>query len=288
VLDRLEAFMTTTLGKGVVRAKDTPNFIANRVGIFGILATIHEANKFGIPCDVVDDLTGARLGRAKSATFRTADVVGLDTVAHVIKTQQRNLPDDPFQPIYATPPALQALIAKGALGQKSGAGFYKKVGKRYPAAGPGQGRICAGRAARPMNRRLRMLKEKAAERLRLLRASGNPQAQFLWAIQRDASTTRRCTWRASPTARATSTWRCAGASAPGRAPSKLWHRPAGSSGAVGQGGHRRRQGAVRCAAARLGVRRPQRRAHPRRQLEPGATRLRAAQHAAGLCPPGLP
>ena len=74
-----------TLGKGVVRAKDTPNFIANRVGVFGMLATMREAEKYGLPFDVVDDLTGTRLGRAKSATFRTADVVGLDTMAHVIK-----------------------------------------------------------------------------------------------------------------------------------------------------------------------------------------------------------
>jgi 3-hydroxyacyl-CoA dehydrogenase len=88
ILDQLEGFLTTTLGKGVVRAKDTPNFIANRVGIFGMLATIHEAEKFGLSCDVVDDLTGAKLGRAKSGTFRTADVVGLDTMGHVIKTMQ--------------------------------------------------------------------------------------------------------------------------------------------------------------------------------------------------------
>ncbi|MDQ2990642.1 MAG: 3-hydroxyacyl-CoA dehydrogenase family protein, partial [Pseudomonadota bacterium] len=79
IVDQLEGFLTTTLGKGVVRAIDTPNFIANRVGIFGMLATIREAEKFGLSVDVVDDLTGARLGRAKSGTFRTADVVGLDT-----------------------------------------------------------------------------------------------------------------------------------------------------------------------------------------------------------------
>jgi len=79
IADQLEGFLTSTLGKGVVRAKDTPNFIANRVGVFGILAIVHEAEKFGLSVDVVDDLTGAKLGRAKSGTFRTADVVGLDT-----------------------------------------------------------------------------------------------------------------------------------------------------------------------------------------------------------------
>ena len=99
-----------------MRAKDTPNFIANRVGIFGMLATIHEAEKFGLRFDVVDDLTGAKLGRAKSGTFRTADVVGLDTMAHVIKTMQDNLPDDPFFAVYETPAVLAELVEAGRAG----------------------------------------------------------------------------------------------------------------------------------------------------------------------------
>src|SRR6195952_3325098 len=74
VLDQLETFVTSALGKGVVRAKDTPNFIANRVGIAGMLATLKEVEKFGLTYDVVDDLTGKKLGRASSGTFRTADV----------------------------------------------------------------------------------------------------------------------------------------------------------------------------------------------------------------------
>jgi 3-hydroxyacyl-CoA dehydrogenase len=129
IIDQLEGFLTTTLGKGVVRAKDTPNFIANRVGIFGMLATIYEAEKFGLTVDVVDDLTGKKLGRASSGTFRTADVVGLDTMGHVIKTMQDNLADDPFFAVYKTPEVLAKLVAAGALGSKTGAGFYKKVGK---------------------------------------------------------------------------------------------------------------------------------------------------------------
>lgn len=128
VLDRLEGFLTSALGKGVVRAKDTPNFIGNRIGIFSILSTFREAETFGLPVDVVDDLTGDKLGRAKSGTFRTADVVGLDTMAHVIRTMQDNLQDS-FADLYRTPAVLQALIAKGALGSKTGAGFYRKVGK---------------------------------------------------------------------------------------------------------------------------------------------------------------
>ena len=99
ILDELEAFVTTALGKSVVRAKDTPNFIANRVGIAGMLATMKEAETYGLTYDVVDDLTGKKLGRASSGTFRTADVVGLDTMAHVIKTLQDNLGPDRERPV---------------------------------------------------------------------------------------------------------------------------------------------------------------------------------------------
>ena len=185
VLDQLETFVTTALGKSVVRAKDTPNFVANRVGIAGMLATIKEAETFGLSYDVVDDLTGKKLGRASSGTFRTADVVGLDTMAHVIKTLQDNLADDPFFPSYATPPVLKALMDKGALGQKTGAGFYKKVGKDILRLDPAKADyVPAGGKADPIVDR--MLKKPAAERLKLLRESTNPQAQFLWAILRDA------------------------------------------------------------------------------------------------------
>jgi 3-hydroxyacyl-CoA dehydrogenase len=185
VLDQLETFVTTALGKSVVRAKDTPNFVANRVGIAGMLATIKEAETYGLSYDVVDDLTGKKLGRASSGTFRTADVVGLDTMSHVIKTLQDNLSDDPFFPSYATPPVLKALMDKGALGQKTGAGFYKKVGKDILRLDPAKADyVPAGGKADPIVDR--MLKKPAAERLKLLRDSSNPQAQFLWAILRDA------------------------------------------------------------------------------------------------------
>ena len=184
VLDQLETFVTRTLGKSVVRAKDTPNFIANRVGIAGMLATMKEAETYGLSYDVVDDLTGKKMGRASSGTFRTADVVGLDTMAHVIKTLQDNLADDPFFASYATPPVLAALIAKGALGQKSGAGFFKKVGKDILRLDPAKGDyVPAGGKADEIVARI--LKKPPAERLKLLRESSNPQAQFLWAILRD-------------------------------------------------------------------------------------------------------
>ena len=186
ILDQLESFLTSTLGKGVVRAKDTPNFIANRVGIFGMLATIHEAEKFGLSVDVVDDLTGSRLGRAKSGTFRTADVVGLDTMAHVIKTMQDTLADDPFFAVYKTPEVLAKLVTAGALGQKTGAGFYKKVGKDILRLDPAKADYVAG-GGKADDLVARILKEKdPVKRMKALHDSTNPQAKFLWAIFRDA------------------------------------------------------------------------------------------------------
>jgi len=187
VLDDLEAFVTSALGKGVVRAKDTPNFIANRVGIAGMLATLKEVEKFGLTSDVVDDLTGKKLGRASSGTFRTADVVGLDTMAHVVKTLQDNLDEksDPFYPNFATPPVLAALIEKGNLGQKTKAGFYKKAGRDILRFDLAEGDyVPSGAKADEVYGR--MLKKPAAQRLKLLRESEGPQGQFLWAILRDS------------------------------------------------------------------------------------------------------
>jgi 3-hydroxyacyl-CoA dehydrogenase len=185
VLDRLETFLTTTLGKGVVRAKDTPNFVANRVGVFSMLATMHHTAAFKLGFDEVDALTGPAIGRGKSATYRTADVVGLDTMAHVIKTMGDTLPADPWAPFYKAPEWLAALIAKGALGQKSKAGVYLKKGKDILVLDVAKQdyRAQAGAIADEVQA---ILKEKSpAQQFAKLRASSHPQAQFLWAIFRD-------------------------------------------------------------------------------------------------------
>ncbi len=185
VLDQLETFLVTTLGKGVVRAKDTPNFIGNRVGVFSMLATIHHTQAFGLGFDVVDALTGPAIGRPKSATYRTADVVGLDTFAHVANTMDEALKDDPWHRYYRTPEWIQKLIDQGALGAKSGRGIYVKqkdgIHVLDLAAGdyrPSQQVIAPEVAA--------ILKQSdPRERLADLRGSEHPQARFLWAIFRD-------------------------------------------------------------------------------------------------------
>ena len=184
VLDTLETFMTSTMGKGVVRAKDTPNFIGNRVGVFSILAVFAEAQKFGLGFDAVDAITGSKLGRAKSATFRTSDVVGLDTMAHVIKTMENSLQADPFSTLFKVPEVVTQLISKGALGQKTKAGFYRKDGKNVMVLDATTGEYKASTATiEPLVERI--LKKPIAERLGLLRETDEPQAQFLWAIYRD-------------------------------------------------------------------------------------------------------
>jgi len=186
LLDDLEAFLVTTLGKGVVRAKDTPNFIANRVGVFSMLATVHHAERLGIGFDTVDALTGSLIGRPKSATFRTADVVGLDTFAHVVNTMKESLPNDPWHRYYDIPAWLARLVEEGALGQKTRRGVYQKVGRDIHVLDLASGayRLSDGRAD---ERVVDILKNRnAAERFEALHASDHPQARFLWSIYRDA------------------------------------------------------------------------------------------------------
>ncbi len=193
MLDALEAFLTTTLGKGVIRAKDTPNFVANRIGVFSICATLFHTQAQGLGFDEVDALTGPAIGRARSATYRTLDVVGLDTLAHVVRNMAATLPDDPWRSHFVVPEWLDALIEKGALGQKTRSGIYLKAGKEIhvldPAAG---GYRPSGRGPSPAVEEVLRIRE-PGERLARLRAADEPQAKFLWAIFRDLFHYAACT-----------------------------------------------------------------------------------------------
>ncbi len=185
VLAGLESFLTTALGKGVVIAKDTPNFIGNRIGVFSILSTLHHTARLGLGFDEVDALTGPLLGRPKSATYRTSDVVGLDTMAHVIKTMADTLPNDPWHGYFAAPDWLQALIAKGALGQKTGGGIFRKIGKDIHVLDLASGdyRPAKAEAAPEV---VDILKSRdRTEILARLRDCPHPHARFLWACLRD-------------------------------------------------------------------------------------------------------
>ncbi len=122
----VENFCRTRLGKGIVYAKDTPNFIANRIGVHAMMVTLRVMLEMGLTVEEVDALTGPVLGRPKTATFRLADLVGLDTLVHVADNVRSNTPDDESRDVFAAPPFLEQMVEKGLLGRKSGAGFYKK------------------------------------------------------------------------------------------------------------------------------------------------------------------
>ena len=181
----LEAFLTSTLGKGVVFARDTPNFIGNRIGVFSMLATMHHTTQFKLGFDVVDALTGPAIGRPKSATYRTADVVGLDTMAHVIKTMADTLPDDPWHGHFKVPAWLSALIEKGALGAKVGAGFYRKAGKEIQVLDLSKQDYRPSEQKAPDEVAAILAIKNPAEKFASLRESNDPHAQFLWACFRD-------------------------------------------------------------------------------------------------------
>lgn len=124
---RLREVAERALGKTVVIAKDTPNFIANRIGTYGLLVTLREMLQQGYTVEEVDAVTGPAMGRPKSATFRTLDLVGLDTFLHVADNVRENVQDAVEIEVFTVPEPLQKMVKQGWLGEKSGQGFYRKL-----------------------------------------------------------------------------------------------------------------------------------------------------------------
>ncbi len=127
-LAAMEAFMDRVLGKAVVRCKDTPNFIGNRIGSFGMGAVLQAMMELDLTVEDVDTLTGPAIGRARSATFRTADIAGVDVCAKVASNLYDAVPGDPHREVFKVPDFMKRMVERGLLGQKAGAGFYKKEG----------------------------------------------------------------------------------------------------------------------------------------------------------------
>src|SRR5262245_47020765 len=127
-LARISWFADHRLGKGVVVAKDTPNFIGNRIGLFGVIQTLKVLESGEYTIEEIDAITGPALGRPKSATFRTMDIAGIDVLGHVARNLSERLTDDESRRAFALPAIVQQLIDKGWIGEKAGQGFYKKVG----------------------------------------------------------------------------------------------------------------------------------------------------------------
>ncbi|WP_339917733.1 3-hydroxyacyl-CoA dehydrogenase/enoyl-CoA hydratase family protein [Yeosuana marina] len=133
VLEFLNGYGEQFLGKTSVIAKDTPAFIGNRIGIFGIQSLFHQVKELGLTVEEVDKLTGPVIGRPKSATFRTVDVVGLDTLVHVANGIYDNCPDDEAHELFKLPNFINTMMENKWLGSKTGQGFYKKEGKDIKA-----------------------------------------------------------------------------------------------------------------------------------------------------------
>lgn len=127
VVDFLRHYGELFLGKTTLQCKDTPGFIANRIGVFALLTTLRIAQRLRLSIEAVDALSGTLIGRPKSATFRTADVVGVDTLAKVAKGLYENLPNDEAREVFLVPQYIDALIDKGLVGEKVRAGFYKRI-----------------------------------------------------------------------------------------------------------------------------------------------------------------
>jgi 3-hydroxyacyl-CoA dehydrogenase len=192
VLDALADFCDRRLGKGLVRAKDTPNFIANRIGTFCILKSLELMAQLGMTVEEVDACTGPALGWPKSATFRTADIVGLDVLAHVVRNIYENAPEDEARELYRVPPLAEEMLRRGWLGEKTGRGFYQRVKKGGdtdilaldPATMDYRPRQKARFASLEMARTI----EDTRERLRALLGpvlagqTGDKAQQFLWAL----------------------------------------------------------------------------------------------------------
>ena len=186
LLNKAEGFITSALGKEVVYAKDSPAFVANRIGVFSFMAVLKHAENFNLAADTVDALTGKRVGRPASATFRTLDVVGLDVMSNVVKNIYENAKDDPWIELFKIPDWIEALIEKGSLGSKTRKGIYEKVGKDIYVFDPkdGEYRLSDKTVSAKVKK---ILKDSGSIENSLLELSksDDPQAQFLWSVHRD-------------------------------------------------------------------------------------------------------
>lgn len=182
IYNSIADFGRDVLGKGIVHAKDTPNFIGNRIGVYGLMVTMQTAIEMGLSVEEADKLTGTIAGRMKSATFRTADVVGLDTLAHVANTSYEFGENDEERDIFKTPDVLQGLLDKGRLGAKTKAGFYKKVDKAILSLDFATGEYSPQKQVRFDAYRLAKDHQKAGDKITALAYSDDKGGKFFWEI----------------------------------------------------------------------------------------------------------
>ena len=180
-MDTIVDILENNLGKGVVHAKDTPNFIANRIGVFGMMKVLEVAKRMELSVEDIDFFTGSLIGRPKSGTFRTADIVGLDTMVYVAKTAYDKCENDESRDTFQLPSYIQKMIDNNWLGQKTGQGFYKKIEK-----GVIHSIDLDTLEYTPQNKKkypgVRLSKEYVSlnERIRKLIYSNDPSGEFTW------------------------------------------------------------------------------------------------------------
>ena len=227
VLDVLADFCDRRLGKGVVRAKDTPNFIANRIGTFSMLTSLSLMARFGMSVEEVDACTGPAIGRPKSATFRTADIVGLDVLVNVVRNIYDNAPNDESRELYRVPPLVEEMVRRGWLGEKSGRGFYQRVKKGPDKGGdseilaldPGTMEYRPRQKARFASLEMARTIDDSRVRLQAILGpvvaaeTGDKAQQFLWALISDPPFTQPAAFPKLPTPSSISIAPCAGVSA---------------------------------------------------------------------------
>ncbi|HEY5937961.1 MAG TPA: 3-hydroxyacyl-CoA dehydrogenase/enoyl-CoA hydratase family protein [Kofleriaceae bacterium] len=179
-----EKFGKELLGKGIVWAKDTPNFIGNRIGLQSMMTTIHLMLERGLAPEDIDAITGIAMAHPKSATFRTADVVGLDTVGHVAANCYKTLVDDEDRKVFATPDYITRMIEKGILGDKTKGGFYKKVGADIQTLDPQTGEYRAKGGDPEIAKATKAISklEDPRARVKALVASPGKAGEFAWTV----------------------------------------------------------------------------------------------------------
>ncbi|MEH7299466.1 3-hydroxyacyl-CoA dehydrogenase/enoyl-CoA hydratase family protein [Neobacillus drentensis] len=179
ILSFMKTFGEDVLGKGVVVAKDTPNFIANRIGTYGLLVTVQEMLKGGLSVGEVDSITGPLIGRAKSATFRTLDVVGLDTFYHVANNVYEKV-DGHEKEVFEIPTFLKTMVEKGWLGSKSGQGFFLKKGKEILELDPSTLEYGPRKKLTTPSVELAKQEKGSGNKLKALVYANDKAGQFLW------------------------------------------------------------------------------------------------------------
>ncbi len=181
---RVKHFGADTLGKGIVVARDTPNFIGNRIGAHAMMLAIHQMLLGGLSPEDVDAIVGAPMGRPKSAAFRTADMVGLDTFVHVANNCHQSLTDDEDREVFAVPGYIRTMVERKQLGDKTRGGFYKKSGDGVKTLDPTTGEYRDKVTNPVISKFVKTLRdiEDPGERLRALIADDGPAGRFAWTV----------------------------------------------------------------------------------------------------------